>query len=66
MKAKNLWLKWLSEGRRVIADPDDGQTMMFVVTEIYEDAAHKLSQSDVRQAWSEDLKNQIERTQRHG
>ena len=56
-KATKLWAQWLGEGREVQADEDDGQPMMWVLTEIYNDAGKYFDTADVVQAGMKDQKN---------
>ena len=51
-----LWNKWLSEGRKIVPDEDDGQATMFVKTEIYADEADSFSMADKVQTGMSDKK----------
>ena len=56
-KATKLWADWLAQGREVMADEDDGQPMMWVLTEIYADQNKYVDAADVVQAGQKDQKN---------
>ena len=56
-KAERLWQQWLSQGRQIVPDEDDGQPMMWVLTEIYGDQSKFFQSADVVQAGAKDAKN---------